>query len=185
MRGLTSLLIRLYYNIKGKVILKPIIKKAIQEGRYNLPSKYFYFDNSEDGFTGNKRGWYDNYLGIKASELPLVEQVGHAFAWCANRNPAWNLRYHPKASLDLTSLKTAWRGSTWRHEWQEGFHWYRCTTGGKYKSTFLLIPVFGNKSVYFRFGWKVYPEYTMENRQLPKYKERSIWTVSFRIKGST
>jgi hypothetical protein len=183
MKGIFSILLRLFYNIKGKLILKPIIKKAILAGEDNFPIEYFYYDNAEDGFNGNKRGWYDGYLGLTVSELTLKEQIKHAYTWCANRNPCWNMRYHPKASLDLTKLKTEWKGSTYKHEYQKGYQWYRCTTGGKYKSTFLLIPVTSKKSIYFRFGWKVYPEFTMENKKLPIYKERSVWTVSFRIKG--
>jgi len=183
MKGLKSFALRVWYNLKGKFILKPIIKKSIEEGASELPSEYFYYDNAEDGFDGNKRGWYDNYLDIKAKELPLEEQVKHAYTWCANRNPCWNMRYHPDASIDLTKLTTKWKGSTWSHKWQKGFQWYRCTTGDKYKSTFMLIPIWKDKSIYCRVGWKIYPEFTMEGRKLPKYKERSVWTISLRLRG--
>ena len=183
MKGLMSVIVRFYYSIKGKIILKGIVRQAIVNGDTELPKKYFYLDNLEDGFDGNKRGWYDNYLGITAKSLSIEEQVNHAYKWCASRNPCWNTRYHPRASIGVKPSDIEWKGSTWRHEYQKGFQWYRCTTHGKYKSTFLLIPVTSNRSLYLRFGWKIYPEFGMENKKLWPYKDRSVWTVSIRIKG--
>lgn len=183
MKGIKSFFMKFYYSIKGRFILKPVIRKALEEGKANLPEEYFIYDNGEDGFTGDKRGWYSKHLGIDIAKLPLEERVQHAYNWSAKRNPVWNIRYHPTASLDLTKLKTTVKGTVHSHGWVKGFQWYRATTGDKYKSTFLLIPITSTKSIYLRFGWKVYPYYNKFDVPLPKYKERSIWTITLRIRG--
>jgi hypothetical protein len=185
-----SYFVRILYIFIGWLILFPVCYYSI--GRSNLPKYWFYYDNTEDGFTGNKRkifgskfdtGWYDNYIGIKSSELNRFKQAWYAYRWSAWRNPAWNLRFHPKVSINIDE-QTIMRikGNTVSHDWKSGKQWYDVVTDGKYKSYFRLIPITKNKSLYLRWGWKIYPEYY--GGKIPEHKRRSIQAISIRIRGA-
>ncbi len=181
-------MLRLLYIIWGWFILFPVCYKSI--GNPRLPDKYFYYDNQEDGFTGNKRksfgpdgnlGWYDNYLGIEASKLSKLKQAWYAYKWSAWRNPAWNLRFNPKISIPINNYtKMKIEGNTVKHDWKEGYQWYNVVTNGEFKSYFRLIPLTKNKSLYLRWGWKIYPEFL---GNVPVNKTRSIQAISIRIRG--
>jgi hypothetical protein len=184
-------LIRLRYIVWGWIILYPVCYKTI--GKELLPQKYFYYDNAEDGFTGNKRktfgknrdtGWYDDYLGIKVEELSKFKQAWYAYKWCAWRNPAWNLRFHKKVSVNISDhTEFIVEGNTRKHDWKEGYQWYNTiftSRDKKYKSYFRLIPITKNKSLYLRWGWKIYPEF---EGNMPINKRRSIQAISIRIRG--
>ena len=182
---MTSFIYRIIYNIIGKLILFPVVIYSVYKHKANLPKWAFYFDNAEDGFTGNKRGWYDNYLDIKVADLSLFKQSWLAYRWCAIRNPAWNLRFHPKISIDVSSSVLEFKGNTRSHDYKKGRQWYDIVIDDKYKSHFRLYPLTKIKSLYIRWGWKIYPEfYKSIPPSLPKYKKRSVWTISIRVRGA-
>jgi len=180
-----SFLYRVLYNMIGKLILLPIIYISIRKGADNLPSKFFYFDNDEDGYTGDKRGWYSKYLKVKVSSLPLWKQTLHAYRWSAWRNPSWNLRFHPDASIDVGDAVITHEGNTRVHDYQEGHHGYNCVINGEYEAHFRLIPLTKTKSLYLRWGWKIYPHLYVNGRTVPKHKKRSIWAFTIRIRGKS
>lgn len=182
---MNSFIYRLFYNLTGKIILFPVIFYSLYNDKTKFPNWAFYFDNAEDGFTGNKRSWYDSYLGIKSADLSLFKQTWIAYRWCAVRNPAWNLRFHPKTSIDVSKSKLDFKGNTRTHDYKHGKQWYDVIIDGKYKSHFRLYPLTSDKSLYIRWGWKIYPEfYKTDPPIVPKYKKRSIWTISIRIRSA-
>ena len=179
-----SFIYRIFYNLIGKIILFPVVFYSLYNNKTNLPNWAFYFDNAEDGFTGNKRGWYDNYLTVTASGLGIFKQSWLAYRWCAVRNPAWNLRFHPKISIDVSSSTLELKGNTRSHDYKQGKQWYNVVIDGKYKSYFRLYPVTKTKSLYVRWGWKCYPIFYKPNSLgVPEYKKRSVWTISIRVRG--
>ena len=166
-------ILRILYILAGKLILLPICYKYA--GHDSLPSRLYYFDNAEDGFSGNKRGWYDGYLGIKISKLPRYKQAWHSYIWCAWRNPAWNLRFHPYLSIPINDDTVMdIKGNTVSHKWKAGLQWYDVVSGGEYKSHFRLIPISKSKSLYLRWGWKIYPEFYQE--KIPEYNCRQRYS---------
>lgn len=175
--------LRILYIITGKFILYPVIVYSIKKGLTELPKAFFYFDNKEDGYTGNKRGWYDCHLNITASDLSVFKQAWYAYRWSAWRNPAWNLRFHSYISIAINSdTHMEISGNTTSHDWKAGKQWYDVVIDGKYKSHFRFIPLTKNKSLYLRWGWKCYPEYY--GKKIPKYKQRSIQAITLRIRGA-
>jgi len=177
-----AFLLRLGYNIIGKLIMFPVIAYTLYKKQNILPTWAYYFDNAEDGFTGNKRGWYDGYLGLVAKDKGLLHQTWLAYRWSTWRNPAWNLRFHPTISIDVEHAHIAHTGNTVKHDYVQGKQWYNVIINGKYKSYFRLIPISITKSLYLRWGWKVYPEFYVTGRRVPKYKRRSLWTISIRVR---
>lgn len=186
-----SFLLRILYILWGFIILFPVCFYSI--GKNSLPKFFYYYDNEEDGFTGNKRvwnwggvgeprGWYDDYLGIEIAKLSRLKQAWYAYKWSAFRNPAWNLRFHPYISIPITddTVMTI-KGNTVKHDWKAGKQWYDVVTDGKYNSHFRLIPIGTNKSLYLRWGWKIYPEFA---GNVPDNKGRSIQAISIRIRGA-
>lgn len=182
-------LLRALYILWGFIILFPVCFYSI--GKKNLPKLFYYYDNEEDGFTGNKRvmfgpnhdkGWFDDYLGIESSKLSRFKQAYYAYKWSAMRNPAWNLRFHPLICIIINN-KTVFdiEGNTVKHDWKPGKQWYNCVIDKKYKSYFRLIPLTKTKSLYLRWGWKVYPEFA---GNIPDNKGRSIQAISIRIRGA-
>ncbi len=178
--------------VVGWFILFPICYKAISKGRDSLPVKHYYYDNEEDGFTGNKRkvfgkdhdkGWYEDYLGKDMSELSHFKQAWYAYKWSAWRNMSWNLRFHPKVSMTINEhTRMDIKGNTVSHEWKAGKQWYDVVTNGEYKSSFRLIPLTKHSSLYLRWGWKIYPEY--HGGKIPEHKRRSIQAMSIRIRSN-
>lgn len=185
-----SFIIGAIYGIIGKLIMFPVIMYTLHKNKSTLPDWAFYFDNQEDGFTGNKRllwsgkGWYDNYLGITAKEHSLLYQTWRAYVWSTRRNSAWNIRFHPSASMDVSSSTIELKGNTRSHDYTEGYQRYNIVIDGKYKSFFRLIPITSKISVYLRWGWKIYPEYYIGGATVPEFKDRSIWTISVRLKSA-
>lgn len=179
----------IFYTIIGWIILPFVITYSVIKGSTTLPDFFFTFDNMEDGYDGNKRGWYDKYNNHIVKELSKLKQVWYAYRWCAMRNPAWNLRFHKNASIAVSHIHLQHVGTTRSHDWAEGFQWYDCTFQvdfETYKAHFRLIPITKNKSLYVRWGWKIYPEFyaTMARQsRIPQYKKRSIKTLSIRLRS--
>ena len=139
-------LLRVLYILWGFIILFPVCFYSI--GRQTLPKFFYYYDNEEDGFTGNKRkifgpnhnkGWYEDYLGVEVSKLSRFKQACYAYKWSAMRNPAWNLRFHPLICIVINN-KTVFDMlcNTLTHDWRPGFQWYNAVIDKKYKSYFRL-----------------------------------------------
>lgn len=164
----------------GWFMLLPLVAYCKHKGLSKFPQWAFTWDNEEDGFDGEKHQWYSNYLGKPVS-------VWNAYVWCAWRNPVWNIRYHKYASIsvkkeDVHTFECI--GNAKHHGYETGFKWYDTVINGKYKSHFRLIPLTSDKSLYVRWGWKIYPHYYVNKKSvLPLYKERSIFTVTLRIRG--
>jgi len=174
----------IFYTILGWFIMPFVVTYAVLRNRDTLPEYFFTFDNMEDGYTGNKRGWYDKYNGHVAKKLSKLKQIWYAYRWCALRNPAWNLRFHKRASRDVSYMRLHFKGTTRSHDWVEGYQWYNCIFNRTCQSHFRLIPITKNTSLYLRWGWKIYPEfYRVDPPNLPLYKKRSIKTVSIRIRS--
>ena len=188
-------LLSLLYKLWGVVILFPVVLYSKYKGYSNLPKLFYVYDNEEDGYDGNKRkqwyskygtqgaklGWYDGYLGIDSSKMSTTMRTWYAYRWCALRNPAWNLRYHKYISINANKVKYDITGNTKSHDWKRGYQWYDVLIDNKYESHFRLIPLTKYKSLYVRWGWKIYPEFY--GKELPKYKRRSLQTITLRVRG--
>ena len=88
-------LLRILYILWGKIIMLPVCYYCICNSMDKLPEFFYYFDNEEDGYNGDKRGWYSGYLDKDISTLSNIKRSWYAYRWSAWRNPCWNLRYHP------------------------------------------------------------------------------------------
>jgi hypothetical protein len=176
-----SYLIKLVYMIVGWFMLLPLVAYCKHKGLSKLPQWAFTWDNEEDGYDGDKTGWYSRYLGKPVS-------IWNAYIWCAWRNPCWNIRYHRHASISVkvADVMLQYRGNARHHTYVKGYRWYDTVINDKYKSHFRLIPITATKSLYVRWGWKIYPHYYSPEwlgKEVPKYKERSVWTITVRIRG--
>lgn len=182
-----SLLIKFLYALFGWFILVPVVAYAVITGSDTLPKLFYTYDNEEDGYHGGKRGWYSNYLGRDIRTLSKFKQWWLAYKWCAFRNPCWNLRYHPWASIDVTNIDLKFKGNTREHDFDfiNEKMWYDCSINGKYKSHFRAIPRKNGTHWYIRWGWKIYPVmYKTNPYNIWPYKDRSVWAISIRIRGA-
>lgn len=166
----------------GWFILLPLIAYCKHKGLKKLPQWAFTWDNEEDGYDGLKGRFWKWYLGTKGK----TPNLWTAYWWCAFRNPCWNLRYHKWASISvkIADVSIEHTGNTNHHDYVKGYQWYDTVINGKYKSHFRLIPVTSDKSLYLRWGWKIYPSYYVSGlKEVPKYKDRSVWALSIRLRG--
>ena len=190
-------LVRYIYIFFGYFILIPVVGYAEYHRMTELPKRFFVFDNEEDGYHGNKakkkyrnhKGFWEHYHDFDYNELSFLKRWWYSYRWCALRNPAWNLRYHSWLSIDNTKGDLHHVGNTVYHDFRQNPTakkvWYDCVTtidGKKYKSKFRLIRLWGAKALYLRWGWKIYPEYRKQNKAVPKYKKRSVNTVTVRLR---
>jgi len=164
----------------------------------NLPKPFYIFDNEEDGYDGDKRGWYKEYHRTRNTFIynnydNLLISIYVAIKWCI-RNPVWNMRMHPKFSIPVNKKDISnmtYSGNTAAHEYYQSFEgkrqkiWYDITfvvDGKLRKSKFRRIPLWGSTSFYIRTGWKIYPhhyvkqngELRKDKREIPLYNRRSI-----------
>lgn len=188
---------RVAYIVLGWFILPFVLLYAVSKNLKHLPKPFYYWDNEEDGFYGDKRrhwdtdgdgvkddGWYENYLNIEYDSLSFFGKWWHCYRWCALRNPAWNLRYHPWIGKDLRDVTYRYTGNTYEHNYGSGKRtkkWYTLYLDNGGKANYRLIPITKNKSLQIRWGWKVYPYLDFKN--LPKYKTHSVYVISFRRKN--
>ena len=100
----------------GYIIVLPLCIWAILRDESNFPKWAYYYDNEEDGFDGDKRGWYSGYKKYNIREKSKMYRIWSAYGWSAWRNPAWNLRFHPFISVDVTKLQRySFTGNTYHH----------------------------------------------------------------------
>ena len=186
------LIYEVWFSLTALIVAPFLNAYCVIKGLDSYPAKFYYYDNEEDGFDGDKRGWYSDYLktDIKSNKL---KRWFYSVLWCY-RNLAFNSRYHPKCSVDVTQPKNIrFKGNTHHHEvkWSlepevKETKWYKFTAnfeGKDYTTRFWLIPL-GNKWIYIRFGLKVYPFYYLDDRWLsriekdgwPKHKDKGVFT---------
>lgn len=174
-----SVLLRFLYMAVGWLLLLPLVLYSKHKGAERLPSWAFSWDNEEDGYDGDKRKWYSKHL-----KRPVT--AWDAYVWCAWRNPCWNLRFHKWVSIgvDIPEVTLEYKGTVKNHLYKPGKQWYDTVINGKYKSHFRLIPITETKSLYIRWGWKIYPYYYFSStKELPLYKKRSVWAFTIRIRS--
>jgi hypothetical protein len=155
------------------------------------------YGNAEDGWNGNgeqrrywnAQGWWPDYLGIIWSEQSFLKRWWLGYKWCAIRNPAWNLRLIPFFSIsvepyEVFDLKI--KGNTLLHD-KSGLvkKWYTVTfktADNKVKtSNYLYTKLYKNTFIALRWGWKIYPDLMITKNAMPKNKDRSIYSVKFKI----
>lgn len=198
---LKAFIIRLGYILYWIVVSPFVLYKACRDKRDTLPEKYYYFDNEEDGFDGNKRNWYNNYLGKNITKDMVRQRWLISCRWSAWRNPPFNLRYKDSTSYNIVSPENInFKGNTYHHEARYSLEpnkkevkWYKLTAtydGKKATSWFYLIPLWKGKALYLRFGLKLYPANyfdkwwlaKIEKEGWPKYKDKGIIACTFRIR---
>lgn len=185
-----TLLPRILLMILGWFIC-PVAIATAKNGKFR--QCFYWFDNEEDGYWGDKLGWYSNYLGRDLN-------VWDHYIWCAWRNPVFNLRYVPWFSCDTEQAsQIRFEGNTYnkRYEWsldKERKHiWFNfsCMAEGKRrKMKFHLIPITKKYSLKFIMGWKFYPRHYLEpvwikriaEEGFPQYKDRAIYTLGLSLK---
>lgn len=195
------MLIRLMYMLCWVVIGFPTLLVACYQKRERLWDWAYYFDNDEDGFDGSKLGWYDKYLKKDIGSLHWFNRALVSYKWSAWRNPCFNLRKHPKVSVDVQHPENIkLEGNTFFHslDWMEdketrNTRWYKLKASyeGKVRTSwFFLIPIFKTKWLYIRFGLKVYPRHYFDDYWInrikeegfPKDKRRGISALSLRVR---
>lgn len=197
-----DIFIRIFYIIIWIIISPVMLSIACYKKRDKLWDWAYYFDNDEDGFDGDKLGWYSNYLKTDIDKDRWVHRTWVAYKWSVWRNPCFNLRNHPSVSVDVTNpVNMKYRGNTYFHTrlWHydktyKGVLWYwiKAKYEGKSRnSLFFLIPIpFTNKDLYLRFGLKIYPRHYYDKYWLdkisaegwPESKEKGLTAVSVRIR---
>lgn len=199
---LIGLLIRLFYSLCWGVLALLVLPIQCYRRKDTLPKWCYYFDNAEDGFDGDKLGWYSNYLGKEISKERWLQRAWISYKWSVLRNPCFNLRYHPLLSVDVTQPKDiVYRGNTYFHtrKWhydknETGKLWYWISAkydGKERHSFFFLLPIpFTDKDLYLRFGLKIYPRHYFDKYWLdkiskegwPHAKDKGVYAISIRIR---
>lgn len=194
--------IRVLVGLSWAVIALLAIPIACHKKRDNLWGWLFYCDNSEDGFDGDKLGWYSNYLGEVISKDRPWRRAYLAYKWSVLRNSCFNLREHPWVGTDVTNPRSVkYSGNTYFHtpEWHyepdyKGLLWYWMSAkynGKRRHSVFLLIPVPWTKyRVYLRAGLKVYPRHYFDKYWVerikkegwPEAKKYGLPAISIRVR---
>ena len=196
------MIIRMFYIIAWVFVGFFALPIACYQGRTKLWYWAYYFDNEEDGFDGGKGKFYGEYLGLDIRSQHWLKRAWIAYKWSAWRNPCFNLRYHPLVGVDITNPSNIkFEGNTYHHEQQWSFEpnkyelkWYKVKANydGKIKSSwFYLIPIFGDKYLYIRFGLKIYPANyfdkfwlnKIEKEGWPKFKDRGLTAFTIRIRS--
>lgn len=174
---------------------------ACYQKRVKLWNWAYYFDNEEDGYDGSKGTFYSEYLGLDISKQHWLKKAWIAYKWSVWRNPCFNLRYHPWVGVDITNPEIiSFKGNTYHHEqkWslepnKRELKWYKLKAkydGKVRRSWFYLIPVFGDKYLYLRFGLKVYPANYLDKWWLekikkegwPEYKDKGLTAFTIRLR---
>lgn len=175
----TMFLWSVFYRLSG-IILCPFLNAyCILLAKEKYPKWAYYLDNVEDGFDGNRWFFVDRYFKKDISGSNGFVRYAYSVWWCW-RNMAFNHRYHPKCSVDITNPKDlVFEGNTYHHGIQYSFEpnkietkWYKITAtydGVRLTSEFSFTPKevwtfsfkkgFGTKFVwkYRRKGLKIYP----------------------------
>jgi hypothetical protein len=155
------------------------------------------YGNAEDGWNGNGKqrrfwggqGWWPNYLDIVWSEQSFFKRWWLGYKWCAIRNPAWNLRLIPFFSISVEPYNVfdlRIKGNTLLHD-KTGISkkWYTVTwvtiDNEKKIANFVYKRVYKNIFIALRWGWKVYPDLMITKKIMPSNKDRSIYSVKFKI----
>ncbi len=155
------------------------------------------YGNAEDGWNGNGeqrrywkgQGWWPNYLGIVWSEQSFLKRWWLGYKWCAFRNPAWNLRLIPFFSISVEPhnvFNLSVKGNTLLHD-KTGINknWYTVTwvtiDNEKKKASFVYKRLYKDTFIALRWGWKVYPDLLVSRKKMPLNKDRSIYSVKFKI----
>jgi hypothetical protein len=155
------------------------------------------YGNAEDGWNGNGeqrrywkgQGWWPNYLGIVWSEQSFLKRWWLGYKWCAFRNPAWILRLIPFFSISVEPhnvFNLSVKGNTLLHD-KTGTDkkWYTVTwvtiDNEKKKASFVYKRLYKNTFIALRWGWKVYPDLLVTKKKMPLNKDRSIYSVKFKI----
>jgi hypothetical protein len=155
------------------------------------------YGNAEDGWNGNGeqrrfwggQGWWPNYLDIVWSEQSFFKRWWFGYKWCAIRNPSWNLRLIPFFSISVEPYNVfdlRIKGNTLVHD-KTGISkkWYTVTwvtiDNEKKSANFVYKRVYKNIFIALRYGWKVYPDLMITKKIMPINKDRSIYSVKFKI----
>lgn len=190
----------IWFRLCG-ILLCPFLNiYCLLKGMHKYPEWAYTLDNDEDGFTGDKRGWYSNYLGFDVKSKPLLYRWYRSIRWCW-RNQAFNHRIHPKCSVDVTNPEEIlFEGNTHHHEPQWSFNhdvveikWYKVKLkidGVWYKSEFRLTPLGDKEWLFKRKGLKIYPFFYLDDKYgwkqrvidegFPPYKDRAVYASSRR-----
>lgn len=202
----------LLFRAMGILLMPFLSAYCLVTGVNVYPMWAYYFDNDEDGFTGDKRNWYSNYLGFDISSRGKLYQWYRAVRWQI-RNMSFNHRYHHKCGVDITKPEIiSFKGNTWHHEPRYSHNpdvievkWYKMTAiyeGKTLTSEFTLTPVFKRWSwrkfrfveglwwKYRRKGLKIYPANYFDPWWIakiavegwPKYKTHGVMTNIARVR---
>lgn len=169
------------------------------------PEWAYTLDNDEDGFTGDKRNWYSEYLGIDIKSKSLLYRWYRSIRWCW-RNQSFNHRYNDKCSVCVNpfaepSFKIiSIEGNTYHHEQRYSFEpdkiekkWYKFVfevKGKRYTSEFSLTPLNSEEYRTKRKGLKIYPFFYFDSwwiekikrEDWPPYKDRAVFVWNSRVR---
>ena len=152
-----------------------LVPYSVLNNRDKFPKWAFYFDNDEYGYTGDLTGFMSNYRGFDIKSKSKPYQVWSAYQHSVFRNPCFNIRHCRWVAIDMLTLdvdsiyfkgNTYHHGFKWSHSGDYGQKYYKFSfsAGGKrFQSYFRLIPLFGNRYLYLRWGMKTYPRYWLDN----------------------
>lgn len=183
-----SFLFRILVIVTG-VFITPVALLTAKDGKFRRC--FYWFDNDEDGYNGDKHKFYSNHLGRKPNWLDC-------YVWTALRNPAYNLRYVNFFSRDVTDNKVkSFRGNTYAKGYFHSFDklrkavWFYFNYDGL-RCFFYQRPVTKKRSFRLFVGWKLYPDLYLSNYWMnrikekgwPKHKERAVFVLEFKFTKS-
>lgn len=189
--GIISLLMRLILMLIGVLVI-PVAILTAKDGKFRW--LFFIWDNYEDGFDGDRLGWYSNHLGRKPT-------LWDAYWWSAFRNPVYNLKYVPFFYRIVNGANvTYFKGNSYHKQYAWSFNkhrktiWYlvNCKTKeGSAPSAFLKLPITKTKSFSFQVGWKVPVHLLLDSWHLdkikkegfPEHKDKCVFVLSMTIRN--
>lgn len=185
---------RLELQFLGLFIV-PIAILTAKDGKFR--KCFYWWDNEEDGYTGNKRNW------LMDNRPNLNGKWWSSYNWSALRNMAWNARYHPKCSIsalgeDVTEIR--FEGNTHNKDYRYSLASYKAgkvireriwfkfsaiVDGKRRYCEYEMVPINDTESRETLTGWKFYPNFYLEHYWVekikregwPDYKDRLIYTM--------
>ena len=162
--GMSSLFYRLIVILLGfPLLIIPTLYATIKELN-ELPWGFNkFYGNAEDGWNGNGeqrrywngQGWYPDYLGSISVEPYEVFDF----------KIEGNTLVHDKSGL----IKKWYKAS------------FKTTDNKVKKSNYLYRKLYKDTFIALRWGWKIYPDLMVTKNTMPKNKDRSVYSVKFKI----
>jgi len=169
--------LRIALALLGLITVPLGVSYCMASGKDKFPKILWLWDNEEDGYDGNKKGWYDWYLKKYKGKQPVTgfKRWLRSVNWSMLRNPTNNMQrakwiswpvYNPQ---DIVIKKDS-----------DGYgHTIAIKPEGSKIYHLSLKKDLGK--IRFRTGFKTKPRYYGKDRVYSEDRERTTYTISFFI----